>query len=114
MSDKSVPQERRGMLRQAALMRGQILTPQQPSPVPCVVRDVSRGGAKLQVHRDGELPAIFWLRLQGDPALRGCTAVWRDRLRLGVAFFQRSEGPSWLSEPSEEVDRTWHKERRAF
>jgi hypothetical protein len=74
------------------------------------VRDVSKGGVKLEVDNDGDIPSVFWLQIEGDPGLRSCAVVWRKAAQLGVSFTHNRERPPlvgrahfdaryWLSHP---------------
>jgi hypothetical protein len=57
--------------------------------IPCVVWDISDGGARLAAPRPGELPPAFKLLLtrDGDSA-RLCQVVWRNDKQVGVQFIQ--------------------------
>ena len=56
----------------------------------CVVRDISEGGARLEVRDDTDLPERFSLLLskQGS-SLRKCRVVWRASHLIGVQFDER-------------------------
>jgi hypothetical protein len=82
--------------RPPALMKALILAPGQQSPAPCLVRDVSKGGVKLEVNKDGDIPSIFWLQIEGEPGLRSCAVIWHKAVQLGVSFTQSREKPPLL------------------
>ena len=56
--------------------------------VPCMLWDVSAGGARLapQQCAPGELPDKFFLLLAGGSVRRACQVKWRDERFAGVQF----------------------------
>jgi hypothetical protein len=60
----------------------------QPQAVPCVVWDLSDGGARLAAARHNELPNRFTLVLAHLGGERCCEIVWRNRRFVGVKFLQ--------------------------
>lgn len=58
------------------------------APVPCVIWDMSDGGARLAIARPiAELPSAFSLLLTKDGRLRrNCEVVWTDPQFVGVKF----------------------------
>lgn len=58
--------------------RGQSLT--------CTVRNLSDGGANLDVDSTAMVPATFTLVLESDRTIRRCEIKWRTDRRVGVAF----------------------------
>ncbi len=58
--------------------------------IPCVVWDISDGGARLAAPRPRELPPAFKLVLtrDGGDSERLCQVVWRNDKQLGVEFLQ--------------------------
>jgi hypothetical protein len=57
-------------------------------PVPCVIWDISAGGARLSVpHQMADLPRNFTLILFKDGSVRrDCEVVWSDAQFVGVRF----------------------------
>jgi PilZ domain-containing protein len=57
-------------------------------PVPCVIWDISDGGARLAVgHSLATLPRHFTLNLFRDGSVRrDCEVVWTDARFVGVKF----------------------------
>jgi len=56
------------------------------STVTCIVRDLSSGGACLQLPSTTDLPAEFRLSFDTGNNLRKCRVVWRTLTNLGVSF----------------------------
>lgn len=57
--------------------------------IPCVLWDLSEGGARLAAPHTGELPPAFKLLLSRDgSSQRLCRVVWRSDKQLGVQFIQ--------------------------
>jgi PilZ domain len=63
---------------------GKIMISKPFSVMDCVVRDLSAGGACLEISGTAELPATFELVFAGK-RLR-CQIVWQGGRRVGVAF----------------------------
>ncbi len=57
-----------------------------PSPVPCVVLDISNGGARLDVHHLASIPQRFRLVIDLEGTERTCQVVWRRENSVGVKF----------------------------
>jgi hypothetical protein len=54
--------------------------------VDCMVRNVSSGGARLDVANPFRLPQSFSLIIETDQFMRRCHPVWCSDPRIGVAF----------------------------
>ena len=54
--------------------------------IDCVVRNISDGGACLDVASPLGIPSDFDLLFANDHAVRPCHVVWRTERRIGVAF----------------------------
>ncbi len=57
-----------------------------PSPVPCVVLDISASGARLDVHHAAAIPQRFRLLIDLEGTERTCEVVWRRENSVGVKF----------------------------
>lgn len=57
-----------------------------PTPVPCVVLDISTGGARLDVHHSAEIPQRFRLVIDLEGTERTCEVVWRRENSVGLRF----------------------------
>jgi hypothetical protein len=70
------------------LSPGAIYVSGDPSPIPCVVSNISRYGAKISRVEAAMLPNEFTLDIwpsKGQAAWR-CRVIWRKNDRLGVRF----------------------------
>jgi hypothetical protein len=76
-------EERRETSRLRLLKSGKILLGK--AFVPCTVRNLSDGGARLQVQSTFGLPAAFELAFDDNPP-RHCKVVWLDDTTLRVEF----------------------------
>lgn len=74
-------QDRRRKVRVASI----IVSEKQP-PIPCVILDISHGGARLHVHNHSEIPELFTLVQNADERHYSCTVVWRTADEMGVKF----------------------------
>lgn len=55
--------------------------------VQCELRDISKGGARLALPRELELPQEFLLSLSADGyVLRQCKKAWQFSILVGVQF----------------------------
>ncbi len=58
-----------------------------PGAMPCIVMDVSAGGAQVRLFSDAELPHRFTLNLSRNGAVRRwCEVAWRSGNCLGLRF----------------------------
>jgi PilZ domain len=78
-------EERRQFPRHIAMKSGRIRFHGTVGCVDCVVRDISAGGAQLELPAVSGIPSEFRLALDGTP-VRDCFVKWRTPQRLGVAF----------------------------
>ena len=58
------------------------------SGIACTVRNMSDGGAAIDLESPVILPQSFTLSISRDNFARNCRAVWRNDKRIGLAFVQ--------------------------
>ena len=58
------------------------------SGVACTVRNMSAGGAAIDLDGPVALPQSFTLSISCDHFVRSCRTVWRSDRRIGLAFVQ--------------------------
>jgi hypothetical protein len=68
---------------------------------PCVISDLSKGGAKITGVIVENLPDEFMLRISRARGSRKCRVLWRKRDKVGVAFIEH-----FASADDPSVDRT--------
>lgn len=56
------------------------------SGIACTVRNMSEGGAAIDLDTTVTLPHSFTLLIARDNFVRSCRAVWRNDRRIGLAF----------------------------
>ena len=56
------------------------------SAVDCVIRELSEGGARLDVQPARHFPPFFDLIMEGPDGFRTCEVIWRAGGQLGVSF----------------------------
>lgn len=78
--------EQRGDQRRKALKGGRIVFNNATSSIDCLVRDMSAGGARLQVESVLGIPSAFTLILADGSLPRRCTVRWKQARAIGVAF----------------------------
>ena len=54
--------------------------------VDCMVRNISSGGARLDLANPLSLPQSFTLVIETDRFMRRCRPVWCSDTRIGVTF----------------------------
>jgi hypothetical protein len=85
MRVSSQPAERRHFGRRQTCVHATILA-RGRSPIPCVMRDVSEGGALLEVSRPEWLPARFRLMIEANGFAADCEVMHRTAEAVGVCF----------------------------
>ena len=58
------------------------------SGIACTVRNMSEGGAAIDLDTSVTLPQSFTLSITRDNFVRNCRTVWRSDRRIGLAFVQ--------------------------
>ena len=58
------------------------------SGIACTVRNMSEGGAAIDLDAAVTLPQSFTLSVTRDNLVRNCRPVWRSDKRVGLAFVQ--------------------------
>jgi len=81
-------EEHRETQRHRTLKSGLIVFNGGRSTIECTIRNMSEGGAQLNVAGVVGIPDTFVLQLS-DKSTRNCAIVWRRTTELGVKF----EGP---------------------
>ena|SRR3990170_3638207 len=76
--------ERRRAARARILKTGKIVLSEKAPKIECTVRNLSEGGACLQVSTTYGIPSHFDVILDG--VRRHCRVAWATDTRLGVAF----------------------------
>ena len=74
--------ERRKYPRHRTLKAGRIVFNHRFSVISCTVRNVSEGGACLQVASSVGIPDCFDLTIEPEGASRTCNVAWRCEQRL--------------------------------
>jgi len=77
--------ERRATPRHRILKQGTISL-HGGGGVDCTVRNISEGGARLEVANPLGLHGSFSLAIPTDHVMRDCRAVWNIEKHVGVAF----------------------------
>ena len=78
--------ERRQHSRRRTLKGGRIVFNQRFSVVTCTVRNLSDGGACIEVANSVGIPDDFDLTIEPEHVSRSCHVAWRSDHRIGVAF----------------------------
>ncbi|MGD9924820.1 MAG: PilZ domain-containing protein [Pseudorhodoplanes sp.] len=77
--------ERRKSQRLRTLKSGSVMFGFVPD-IACRVRNMSSGGACLELERRTKLPGDFSLLIKPEYIRRSCRLVWQSDLRVGVQF----------------------------
>ncbi|MBV9430614.1 MAG: PilZ domain-containing protein [Hyphomicrobiales bacterium] len=76
---------------------------------PCVIKDLSSGGAKITGLACKNLPDEFMLRISRARGSRKCRVLWRDTDKLGVRFIEH-----FASADEPNVDRIRRASAKAY
>ncbi len=85
---KNENRELRKSVRRPTRRAAEVVISRTEKPIPCIVFDISNGGARLAVGRSTrDLPDRFTLMLYKDGSVqRDCEVVWFDSKYVGVKF----------------------------
>lgn len=78
--------ERRRLPRRKTLKTAYIAYRTLGTTIDCVVKNLSAGGARLDVESAHGIPDAFDLILKTESRQHVCKIVWRDEYRIGVQF----------------------------
>lgn len=78
--------ENRAKSRQRTLKLGKIVFNGRSSVIDCTIRNLSDGGACLELPAGLGFPDAFDLMIGSAGWRRPCRVTWRSRNRIGVAF----------------------------
>ncbi len=77
-------EERRKSPRMRVLKSGKIIVAAKAPRVMCTVRNISAGGACLQMENQYGIPDAFDVVIDG--VQHPCRVAWRSSVRMGIAF----------------------------
>lgn len=89
--DQRAMSEKRAVPRHRVLKRG-TLAFNGGGSLDCMVRNISEGGAQIDIANPIGVPEVFTLVIEADHFMRRCHAVWSRERRIGVAFDERMAG----------------------
>jgi PilZ domain len=78
--------ERRQQVRSRTLKTARIIFNEHRSVIDCTVRNLTSGGACLNVESAIGIPERFDVLFDADKSVRPCRKVWHKERRLGVEF----------------------------
>jgi hypothetical protein len=78
--------ERRRSERTPVFKAAQLLASDRRKVIGCTVRDLSAGGACIDIESAEEMPQFLDLSFDWFRSFRRCEVRWRSANRLGVAF----------------------------
>ena len=85
---KPVAEDRRDSKRNRMLKGGVIAFSARHATLPCVLRDLSDTGARLQVAQGSSVPDTFELLVELDGLEAHCQVAWRKPTEIGVMFLE--------------------------
>lgn len=80
--------DRRQARRWKVFKEGQLVLPGRQS-IPCVIRDISESGARLQVPSNTVLPETFVLFIKADEVMMPARRIWITLDQVGIRFVDR-------------------------
>ncbi len=87
-NSRAAMEERRHNPRHRKLKAGPIVF-NRAGGISCTVRNMSTGGANLDVASPLGIPDTFTLAIDSDHVTRSCHVIWRTGKRIGVTFDDR-------------------------
>lgn len=100
------PMERRQFGRRRTQMHGWIRVPGRPA-LPCVVHDISEGGARLEMSDTNGLPFRFRLQIDADGFETDCEIKHQTPTSIGVGFVARAAAPQGLQRQGGDDVSSW-------
>ncbi len=79
------PEDKRSRRRYGTVMPATVVLPDY-GRIPCVVRDLSATGAKINLSRRHMLPDHIWIVIPQMTVTRRARLVWRNGEFAGIAF----------------------------
>jgi PilZ domain-containing protein len=82
--------------RRRTSIAAHIVLEESSAMIACIVRDLTPGGACLELTPPAQLPRRFGLVIDPGSEMRQCDLVWRHENRVGVEFIpaQRDLAPA--------------------
>jgi hypothetical protein len=77
-----------------------------PTPIPCMLWDVSDGGARITAAHSNILPDTFTLALSQNGKTHLCRVVWRKKPHVGIQFIEPFEAAVALRGPPADSERS--------
>jgi hypothetical protein len=88
--DAGMSHDRREDPRDALTAPGTIYDKEGNFLFPCIVRDLSKSGGRLELFKEAVLPRFFLLSMMPDGSERQlCSKVWQLALIAGVRFVEK-------------------------
>ena len=78
--------ERRREPRRRILKGGRLIYYADHAGIPCILRNISDGGARVDLEQNQPTPTHFELLVSMDGTQVRCDVAWNDGVALGVAF----------------------------
>jgi hypothetical protein len=79
-------EEHRRQVRRRTLKAGKIIFNHHLSVIDCTIRNLSDGGALLEIPNTIGVPDNFELWIDAEKKSRPCRVAWKTATRVGVAF----------------------------
>jgi hypothetical protein len=83
--------ERRGVHRARALLSGKVIVGNGSISADCIIRDLTRNGARVRISRGIGLPEDVALLVIKDGLLFEASVIWRRGDELGLVFNDRRD-----------------------
>jgi hypothetical protein len=98
LQEKTMPEARQAE-RVKSLLRAQIIFNNRMTTVDCVIKNISKTGAKLALNNTLSIPSEFDIYVPQKSHTYRARLVWRDKDAMGVEFLDMSDAapPSALA-----------------
>jgi PilZ domain len=78
--------------RRRTSIAANIILEESSAMIACIVRDLTLGGACLELTPPAQVPRRFGLVMDPSPQVRQCELVWQHENRVGVEFIETQRG----------------------
>lgn len=111
LDSENDPDERRGLVRQKSFLRGRVYFNNRRGSADCVIRDISRQGARIVLSCTMNIPDIIELYIPQKEQIFRAHLRWRRGDEIGLTFSEAALAPSIVPESNELAQRIAHLEQ---
>jgi hypothetical protein len=88
--------------RRRTSIAANIILEESSAMIACIVRDLTSGGACLELTPPAQVPRRFGLAMDPSSEVRQCDLVWQHENRVGVEFIEAQRDPTPAAQVSDD------------